>query len=104
MAGLWTPHVSSRYALTLTFASLLAGCASKPQVPPVSRDEALIHVRLVDRIDYKPGTQAYGLSRCANGVCVIEILRDRYPFCLNHEIRHVFEGDWHAGRESIEGC
>ncbi|WP_312938310.1 hypothetical protein [Stutzerimonas nitrititolerans] len=70
----------------------------------MSREEALIHVRLVDRIDYKPGTQAYGLSRCANGVCVIEILRDRYPFCLNHEIRHVFEGDWHAGRESIEGC
>jgi len=48
--------------------------------------------------------KAYGLSRCANNVCVIEILRDRYPYCLHHEIRHVFEGDWHAGRESIEGC
>lgn len=82
----------------------LGGCASEQTASLPTRDEALIHVRLVDRIDYKPSMEAYGLSRCANGVCVIEVLRDRYPYCLEHELRHVFEGSWHSGRETLEGC
>ncbi|WBL59228.1 hypothetical protein LQF05_15045 [Stutzerimonas stutzeri] len=84
-------------------AVAMGGCAAEPVRKP-TRDEALIHVRLVDRIDYKPGADAYGLSRCANGVCVIELLREHYPYCLGHELRHVFEGDWHAGHETLEGC
>lgn len=105
MHGLQTLPAACRYAFLFPMvSSLLTGCAGETQMAPISRDEALIHVRLVDRIHYKPGMKAYGLSRCANNVCVIEILRDRYPYCLHHEIRHVFEGDWHAGRESIEGC
>lgn len=83
---------------------LLGGCASNEPSRTPTRDEALIHVRLLDRIDYKPDAQAYGLSRCANGACVIEILRKHYPYCLGHEIRHVFEGQWHEGRETLEGC
>lgn len=74
------------------------------QLRTPTRDEALIHVRLVDHIDYKPGTRAFGMSRCANGVCTVEILRDHYPYCLDHELRHVFEGDWHAGHGTVEGC
>lgn len=99
-------HSSVRLATAAVVCGLLmqmTGCASEP-VTPVTRNEALIHVRLVDKIDYKPGMKAFGLSRCANGVCVVEVLRDHYPYCLGHEIRHVFEGDWHAGHESIEGC
>lgn len=84
--------------------ALLGGCAGERTALLLSRDEALIHVRLVERIDYKPNTEAYGLSRCANGVCVIEVLRDRYPYCVEHEIRHVFEGAWHGNRETLEGC
>lgn len=64
----------------------------------------MIHVRLVDEIAYRPGHTAYGKTQCANGVCVIEILRDRYPYCLSHEIRHAFEDDWHHGRETTEDC
>ena len=85
----------------LIFAALLlAGCSS----PVPVRDEIVAHIRLVDQINYKPGYDALGLSRCANGVCVVEIRRDTYPACVIHEIRHVFEGDWHAGRETIEDC
>ncbi len=92
------------FAAVLGLPALLSGCAiSGAQRIPI-RDEAMIHVRLVDHIDYKPGIRAYGLSRCANGVCTVEILRDHYPYCLDHELRHVFEGDWHAGHDTVEGC
>lgn len=64
----------------------------------------LLYVHLVDHIDYKSDTKAYGLTRCANNVCTLEILRDSYPYCLQHELRHAFEGNWHANRETLEDC
>ena len=88
----------------LAFVLLLPGCASHLAPPEPTRDDVLIHVHLVDHIDYQPGAEAFGLSRCANGVCVLQVLRDRYPFCLLHELRHAFEGDWHPGRETLDDC
>ena len=71
---------------------ILTGCAAQPQ--PL-RDEATFSVRILDdRPDHwAPSTAAttYGSSR-------IEMLRDYYPECLTHEIRHVFEGAWHDQR------
>jgi hypothetical protein len=90
--------------LVLAIVLVLSGCATDEVARVPVRNDVLLHVRLVEHIDYKPGTEAFGLTRCANDVCVVEILRDRYPYCLQHEIRHIFEGDWHAHRESIEGC
>lgn len=90
--------------LVLAIGLVLSGCAADEAARVPVRNDVLLHVRLVDHIDYKPGTKAFGLTRCANNVCVVEILRDRYPFCLQHEILHVFEGDWHAHRETLEGC
>lgn len=81
---------------------LLAGCDQSPVT--IERTDAIVHIKLVDQIDYRQGYEALGLSRCANGVCVVEIRRDLYPQCLTHEMRHVFEGDWHARRETTEGC
>jgi hypothetical protein len=90
----------------LVLASVLAlsACAAGEAARVPVRDDVLLHVRLVEHIDYRPGSTAFGLTRCANNVCVVELLRNRYPYCLQHEIRHVFEGDWHAHRESIEDC
>lgn len=88
---------------TLAFlAVLLAGCGQIPTA--IERTEALVHIKLVEHIDYKPGYTALGMTRCANGVCVVEVLRDQYPSCLLHELRHVFEGDWHEGRETTWDC
>lgn len=89
-------------AICLVALFALAGCDETPTT--VERTEALVHIRLVDQIDYKPGYEAFGLTRCANGVCVVGLRRDRYPACVTQEIRHVFEGDWHPGRETTEGC
>ena len=76
----------------------------RPAPPEPVRDDVLIHVHLVDHIDYQPGAEAFGLPRCANGVCVLHVLRERYPFCLLHALRHAFEGDWHPGRETLDDC
>ena len=89
-------------ALCAVALLMLAGCDQTPVA--IERTEALVHIKLVDHIDYKPGYEALGLSRCTNGVCVVEIRRDLYPQCLLHEMRHVIEGDWHAGRETTEDC
>lgn len=88
----------------LAVALLLSGCATDDAPRVIARNDVLLHVRLVDHIDYKPGTEAYGLTRCANDVCILQILRDRYPYCLQHEIRHAIEGNWHAHRETLEDC
>ena len=88
----------------LALVLFLPGCASHLAPAEPMRDDVLIHVHLVDHIDYQPGAEAFGLSRCANGVCVLQVLRERYPFCLLHEIRHAFEGDWHRGRETLDDC
>lgn len=96
--------ISCGLGAVLCLAALftLAGCDQTPAT--IERTEAVVLIKLVDQIDYNPGYEALGLSRCANGVCRVEIRRDLYPACLTHEIRHVIEGDWHPGRETTEGC
>jgi hypothetical protein len=66
------------------------------------RDEVFVHIRLVDAIDERP--DALGLANCSNGVCYIQILRDRYPDCITHEVRHGFEASWHEHRETTDYC
>ena len=100
-AQAWWCVVCCLPVLALLF---LLGCASQLESPELIRDDVLIHVHLVDHIDYQPGAEAFGLSRCANGVCVLQVLREHYPFCLLHEFRHAFEGDWHPGRETLDDC
>lgn len=90
--------------LTLVAALLISGCVTDDAPPAVLRDDVLLYVHLVDHIDYRSDTKAYGLTRCANNVCTLEILRDSYPYCLQHELRHAFEGNWHANRETLEDC
>ena len=81
------------FALVLV---LLTGCDSE-QKPII--DQALFSVTLVD----EPGTNwpagSVAVTYAAGtGHSRIEILRDYYPECLEHEIRHVFEGPWHDQR------
>lgn len=100
----WLRRFGPAPGLSALVFVLLPGCASHQPPPVVLRDDGLIHVHLVDHIVYKPGTEAFGLPRCANGVCVLHVLRERYPFCLLHALRHAFEGDWHPGRETLDDC
>lgn len=74
----------------------LAGCSD---TPPPKIDSAFFEVVILDepKPDWQLGTVAmtYGVG---TGVSRIEILRSYYPDCITHEVRHVFEGDWHGER------
>ena len=81
----------------LLIALLLSGCHSLPR--PVHQ-EVLTRITLVD--DLPPGV--YGVATWTGSFCSIRLRRDTYPTCLQHEQRHCFEGDFHAGRLSGEDC
>ena len=75
---------------------MLTGCDDQPQ-PAIT--EALVVIKIVDTPapDWPAGSAAITRGS-GTGLSTIEILRDYYPECLEHEIRHVFEGAWHDQR------
>lgn len=91
-------------ACALALAVLLSGCAQP--APVIIRDRAYVTVELVDTITHaNPAVTVYGSTACSTvGICTIKIRRETYPACLGHELRHVFEGNWHEGYETAWGC
>ena len=75
---------------------MLTGCDAQPQ-PKIK--EALVVIKIVDSpgLDWPAGTAAITRGS-GTGLSTIEILRDYYPECVTHEVRHVFEGAWHDQR------
>lgn len=89
-------------AATITLACLLAGCASfDPPAPAPIRHAAFVHAELVDSFT-NPSQR--GQAVCNGNVCKVQILRKHYPFCLQHEMRHVFEGAWHGDLKTTADC
>lgn len=43
-----------------------------------------------------------GRQQTVGGLCFIKL--KQYPICLQHEVRHCIEGDWHKGVKSDEDC
>ncbi|WP_409425453.1 MULTISPECIES: hypothetical protein [unclassified Pseudoalteromonas] len=43
-----------------------------------------------------------GRHQTVGGVCFIKL--QRYPVCMQHEMRHCIEGDWHKGVKSDQDC
>lgn len=75
---------------------------------PVNRDHVLVDIELVDELPPSAGvasaSKKFGDYSCDGDFCHVRILRKTYPFCVTHEIRHVFEGDWHGQHASTEDC
>ena len=75
---------------------MLSGCAQNIEL---IRTEAFVHYKIVETLDPPQKPDVVGFTRCTEyGVCEIQILKDYYPECLQHEGRHVFEGKWHGDR------
>ena len=71
----------------------LTGCTQRYDL---IRTEAFVHYKIVDELTPPQKPNVVGFTRCSEGgICEIQILRDYYPECLEHEDRHIFEGDWH---------
>lgn len=88
----WLIHTLCTLALLACFIGLITGCAAT-HTPLI--DEAFMHVKIVDEpgADWPPRTAA--ITRIDWPYSTIEVLRGYYPECITHEVRHVFEGDWH---------
>ena len=78
---------------------VLAGCATDYDL---IRTEAFVRYKIVDELSPPQKPNVAGFTRCSEqGICEIQILRDYYPACLEHEDRHVFEGAWHGDIPTI---
>lgn len=78
----------------LIVALMLTGCT--PHYDLI-RTEAFVHYKIVEELSPPQKPNVVGFTLCSDeGVCEVQILRDYYPECLEHEGRHVFEGAWHG--------
>ena len=89
-----------KLTLTLLLAISLVACA---QTYDIKTDKTVVVVELVDRVDNRG---SYGMAVWSDDHkrCHVRVLRSIYPHCITHEIRHCFEGDFHAGKESVVDC
>ncbi|MNZ43824.1 hypothetical protein D3C78_614360 [compost metagenome] len=86
-----------RAGVLLAAAAGLTGCDDFNGPPPkLQRAVSTITVRV------DPDLRSPGWADWKGDACRI-ILRE-YPLCLAHEVRHCFEGDWHAGHRTGEDC
>lgn len=88
----WSGAATCVVALVL----LLSGCAYYDERPRMVRNAVSIIV--LDNQDM-PGRTLGTATRNGN-TCIIR-LRE-YPYCLQHEVRHCLEGNFHQGRKSGE--
>lgn len=103
-----------KYATAL-FCLLLTACSIGPTKYDRIQDSATVTVHIVDELPVNKTPNVLAETHCMYGKdssgkvvvaedCKIYIKKELYPRCLAHELRHVFEGDWHQGRHSTEDC
>lgn len=85
--------------LGIAAALLLSGCAMFDGPVPI-REAMTVRITLTDSLppDYN------GYATWAGDQCDIVLRRSTYPRCMQHEVRHCFEGDFHRNAPSSEDC
>lgn len=82
--------------LVVAFITLFS-CAGVPAVKPEIKKKTFSIVIEEDENLTTLGRQWY-----VSNVCFIKL--KEYPKCLQHEVRHCIEGNWHEGYETDEDC
>lgn len=91
-----------KYALTVLLAFFNVSCTSfyahntVMNFPDSNQKTISIH-KLVGG-----NYNTLGYAEITEDTCAIYLRK--YPICLQHEIRHCFEGNWHEGRKTDEDC
>lgn len=94
----------TKYLMLCLGLFALLGCdSSTVDTDKVRTDTFKIKVNLQDRVIYK-GQTVSGLAVWKDDWCIIALPEDEYPGCLEHEVRHCLEGNFHEGYKSDEGC
>ena len=78
---------------------MLSGCAIF-SAPVPRHNQVSVTVELVDSL---PNNYT-GMAVWNGPSCHVRLLRSAYPRCLQHEIRHCFEGPFHGNHASSEDC
>lgn len=78
---------------------MLSGCSSFDAPKPVL-ERSTMRITVVESQNLPPNV--LGNATWHGDWCVIT-LRE-YPTCLQHEVRHCLEGNWHYGRDTTEDC
>lgn len=99
----------AKFLLAVCVGLILSGCARYAPLIPIDETTHNIQVELKDEIVFN-GEKVLGLHQTVyrgdplKVVHLIYLLRNLYPLCLQHEIRHVLEGRFHDDVPSEEDC
>lgn len=75
--------------------SVVVGCAGQQELQTY---EAFFSVEVTHDV---PGSSATFLKQNPDGVPTLLVRPTHYPACVTHEIRHVFEGEWHGSEPTV---
>ena len=77
----------------------LAGCASAP-VTPTAPTRSAVSITVIEAPELlRAGERGRAYIQMADGVpYACRVVLRKYPQCLQHEIRHCLEGDWHKSQ------
>ncbi len=85
-------------SLILIIALLIvSGCNESK--PPKPKFEKFISNVVIEE---DKNLETLGRQQTVGGVCFIKL--KQYPLCLQHEVRHCIEGNWHEGYKSDADC
>ena len=84
--------------VVLLVGALLVGCSFSGPPPKMVRSSTSIIVIESDRLPI--GVK--GTAIVSGDKCIITL--QKYPYCLQHEVRHCLEGNWHQGYNTVEDC
>lgn len=86
--------------------SLLFGCAGAPvdtKLPKKEKEYPVMQIEIKQLVGGNPRVKAYAVLTPEANTCVIYLRK--YPQCLQHEVRHCFEGNWHPNeKHNTEDC
>ena len=87
-----------RLLTVLVSVLYLVGCVAQPII---INDEVFFSSKIVDDLP----AHTFGRTTCySDTFCHIDIRRETYPKCIQHEVRHGHEGNWHKGYETTWDC
>jgi len=85
--------------LMLLLCLVLAACATAQYT--VKDRDFWFHLELVERL---PALYQHGLAQWDGQQCWVTLIKSEYPRCLQHEVRHCIEGQWHTEEWNNDDC
>ena len=85
--------------LVLILCSVLTACSTTPYT--ISDRDFYFHLELVKSF---PNSYQHGLAQWDGQQCWVTLIKDQYPMCLQHEVRHCIEGKWHTEKWNNDDC